>query len=174
MDWTPAEVWDTLRTAETCSGGEAAAGGCSWWGHIGPALHPLKQRPRTAQGSGTQHQNPWCYLNGPLNLLIKSHFVPHHKKRFSLLSLLGVAAECFIQNHEKLKASRLRHWYILSGYIWFPPLFFLLYPRGTDKQHSGECSRETIVGPIKSIILPIIKYIIIQYINGDHCLAVQP
>lgn len=51
MDWRPAVEWGTLRTRGTYSGGEAAVGGCSWWGHTGLALHPLELRPKTAGGS---------------------------------------------------------------------------------------------------------------------------
>lgn len=46
-------MWGTPRTGGTYSDGEAAVGGCSWWGQTGPALHPLEVRPGTAGGSDT-------------------------------------------------------------------------------------------------------------------------
>lgn len=46
-------MWGKPRTRGTYSGGEAAVGGCSWWGHTGPALHLLELRPRTARGRNT-------------------------------------------------------------------------------------------------------------------------
>lgn len=45
MDWMPAVVWGKRTTRGTYIGGEAAVGGCSWWGRTGQALHPREQRP---------------------------------------------------------------------------------------------------------------------------------
>lgn len=64
-------MWGTLRTRGTYSGGEAAVGGCSWWGHTGPALHPLESRPRTAGGRDT------VTLKSVLKLLVVHNYFPY-------------------------------------------------------------------------------------------------